>query len=116
MRVLIVGIDGYLGWPLAQYLTNRNHIVGGIDAYYRRDQVEELGSQSAIPIAKSIERINAYKEHYGKDLYWIEGDVINWDVTLKVFNEFKPDAIVHLGECPSAPYSMIDQANNIYPN
>jgi len=111
MRVLIVGIDGYLGWPLAQYLTNRNHIVGGIDAYYRRDQVEELGSQSAIPIAKSIERINAYKEHYGKDLYWIEGDVINWDVTLKVFNEFKPDAIVHLGECPSAPYSMIDQAH-----
>ena len=51
MRVLIIGIDGYLGWSLTQYLSTRNHVVGGVDAYYRRNQVKEVGSQSAIPIA-----------------------------------------------------------------
>jgi len=111
MRVLIIGIDGYLGWPLAQYLTDRNHVVGGIDAYYRREQVREIGSQSAIQIAKPAERIQAYKEKYGEELFWVEGDVTDWETTHMLFQNFKPDAIVHFGECPSAPYSMIDQAH-----
>ena len=75
MRVLIIGIDGYLGWSLAQYLTDRNYEVGGIDAYYRREQGREMGSQSAIPIAKPAERVQAYKEKYGGELFWVEGDV-----------------------------------------
>ena len=111
MRVLIVGIDGYLGWPLTQYLTARGHEVGGIDAYFRREQVKEIGSQSAIPISKPVQRRQAYKDKFKKELYWIEGDVINGDITRKLFEEFMPDAIVHLGENPSAPYSMIDQSH-----
>ncbi len=111
MRVLIIGIDGYLGWSLTQYLSTRNHVVGGVDAYYRRNQVKEVGSQSAIPIADPKNRIEAYKDTYGKDLYWVEGDVNDWETTSKIFEEFKPDAVVHLGENPSAPYSMIDQAH-----
>jgi len=111
MRVLIVGIDGYLGWSLAQYLTARNHVVGGLDAYYRREQVKEMGSQSAIPIAVPKDRIQSYMEKFGKELYWVEGDVTDWETIRPIFEEFKPDAIVHLGECPSAPYSMIDQAH-----
>ena len=111
MRVLVIGIDGYLGWSLAQYLTARGHEVGGIDAYFRREQVKEIGSQSAIPIAKPKERIQAFKDKYNKELYWVEGDVTDWDVTQKSFEKFTPDAIVHLGENPSAPYSMIDQAH-----
>lgn len=111
MRVLIIGIDGYLGWSLTQYLSTRNHEVGGIDAYYRREQVKEVGSQSAIPIVDPKNRIEAYKDTYNKDIYWVEGDVIDWETTSKIFEEFKPDAVVHLGENPSAPYSMIDQAH-----
>ena len=114
MRVLIVGIDGYLGWALSQYLTAKGHEVGGIDSYIRREQVKEIGSQSAIPIADVSDRLQAYKDRYGKELYWIEGDVTNWDITCKIFYEFKPDAIVHLGECPSAPYSMIDQEHAVW--
>jgi len=111
MKTLIVGVDGYLGWPLAQYLSSRGHVVGGIDAYYRREQVKEVGSLSAIPIAEPNERREAYKEKYGKEIYWVEGDVSEWESTARVFEEFRPEVIVHLGENPSAPYSMIDQAH-----
>ena len=111
MRILIIGVDGYLGWPLAQYLTARGHVVGGIDAYYRRDQVQEMGGQSAIAVAEPNERIAAYGDKYGKEIYWVKGDISEWDTAKKTFNDFQPEAIVHLGENPSAPYSMIDQAH-----
>jgi len=114
MKVLIVGIDGYLGWPLAQYLTERGHEVGGIDAYFRREQVKEIGSQSAIPIASPNERKQAYKEKYNKEIYWKKGDVTDWDTTLEVFEKFEPESIIHLGENPSAPYSMIDRAHTAW--
>ncbi len=51
MRVLIPGVDGYLGWSLAQHLASRGHEVAGIDNYMRRDWVAEVGSQSATPFA-----------------------------------------------------------------
>ncbi len=50
MRVLIAGIDGYLGWPLALHLATRGHEVYGIDNFSRRRNVAEVGSWSAIPI------------------------------------------------------------------
>ena len=114
MRILIIGIDGYLGWPLAQYLASRNHEVGGVDCYYRREQVKELNGLSAIPIAAPKDRMEAYKQKFGKDIFWVEGDVSEWDTVARVFQEFQPEAVVHLGENPSAPYSMIDQAHAVW--
>ena len=69
MRVLITGIDGYLGWSLAQHLTARGHEVAGIDAYFRRNQVKELKSQSAIPIATPVDRKEAYRDKYIFKIY-----------------------------------------------
>ena len=57
MRVLIAGVDGYLGWSLAMYLTARGHEVAGADCYHRRDWVAEMGSQSATPIKRMTDRI-----------------------------------------------------------
>lgn len=120
MRVFIAGIDGYLGWPLAMYLTKRGHIVGGCDALYRRKWVAEVGSQSATPIKHIPERLTAFKDNFGKELQYWEGDLQNYYLVKYLFESFKPEAIVHLGEMPSAPYSMIDvhhavltQINNI---
>jgi UDP-sulfoquinovose synthase len=120
MRVLIAGIDGYLGWALAQYLTHRGHKVGGVDAFFRRRWVNEMGSQSAIPIAPMERRLEAFSEHFGHRPYFREGDLTDWDFVSEVFRAFRPDAVVHLGENPSAPYSMVDvhhatwvQQNNI---
>lgn len=114
MRVFIAGVDGYLGWALAQYLTARGHNVAGVDNYARRQWVDEMGSVSAIPIYSMPERLAAFREHYGKELVFREGDLLDYQFLRSFLADFQPDAIVHLGEMPSAPYSMIDQAHSIY--
>jgi UDP-sulfoquinovose synthase len=120
MRVLIAGVDGYLGWPLAMYLTARGHTVAGADNYYRRDWVQEMGSQSATPIRRMTERLEAFRENFGTNLRFFKGDLSSYNFVENVFKSFRPEAVVHLGEMPSAPYSMIDvehtawtQVNNI---
>lgn len=120
MRVFIAGIDGYLGWSLAKYLTVRGHQVGGMDLFLRRTWVEEMGSCSAIPIASIGDRLGAFRDTFGTDVCFYEGDLCESEVVNRALSEFVPEAIVHLGECPSAPYSMIDanhtkfvQTNNI---
>lgn len=120
MRVFIAGVDGYLGWPLAQYLTVRGHEVAGADGFFRRRWVKEMGSWSATPIVPMEKRLQAFKERFGRELRFWEGDLREYGLVAQIFREFQPDAIVHFGECPSAPYSMIDvhhavfvQTNNI---
>ena len=120
MRVFIAGMDGYLGWSLALYLAARGHEVGGSDFFLRRQWVKEMGSWSAIPIASMHDRLIAAKERFGAEMLFWKGDLQQYDFVRKCLQEFKPDAIVHLGQCPSAPYSMIDaghaswvQTNNI---
>ncbi|MCB9451807.1 MAG: NAD-dependent epimerase/dehydratase family protein [Anaerolineaceae bacterium] len=111
MRVFIAGVDGYLGWPLAQYLTARGHDVAGMDLLLRRQWVEEVGSHSAIPVYSIAERLRAFRERYGKELIFRQGDMLDYASLRDFLAEFQPDALVHLGEMPSAPYSMIDQAH-----
>ena len=120
MRVFIAGVDGYLGWSLAQYLMARGHDVAGADIFFRRRWVEEMGSWSAIPVFDVDERLRAIKERWDKDLGFWEGDLREYGFVESIFSQFQPDAVVHLGECPSAPYSMVDaehaafvQVNNI---
>ena len=111
MKVFIAGIDGYLGWSLAQHLTARGHEVAGNDLFLRRQWVEEIGSQSAIPVYSVEERLKAFRERFGKDLNFRKGDLLDYEFLRGYLADFQPDAIVHLGEMPSAPYSMIDQAH-----
>lgn len=120
MRVYIAGVDGYLGWTLAQHLVARGHKVAGADLYFRRQWVAEMNSHSATPIVPMEERLQAFKENFGQELLFWEGDFQDYDFVERTFREFQPEVIVHLAECPSAPYSMIDahhavwvQTNNI---
>ena len=114
VRVYIAGMDGYLGWPLALYLSARGHQVAGVDAHYRRDWVAEMGSQSATPICGATERLSAARERLGTDLVFLRGDLCNFETVLRAFDAFQPEAIVHLGEMPSAPFSMIDVGHCVY--
>ena len=114
MRIFIAGVDGYLGWSLAQYLMARNHEVGGADLYLRRKWVEEMGGHSAIPVPPMKERLSAVRTQYGRDLRFWEGDLCDYGFVEGIFREFQPDAVVHLGECPSAPYSMIDRSHAVW--
>jgi UDP-sulfoquinovose synthase len=120
MRVLITGVDGYLGWTLALCLAARGHEIAGIDNYSRRRWVGEMGSQSAIPIAAMAERLSAFRRHTGQNLRFYRGELCDWNFVLNAYRSFRPEAVVYLGEMPSAPYSMIDvhsavftQTNNV---
>lgn len=114
MKVFIAGIDGYLGWPLAQYLTARGHEVAGADLLLRREWVAEMGSNSAIPVYTREERLEAFREKYGRELDFRVGDFMDYEFVKGFFEEFQPDAIVHLGQVPSAPYSMIDRDHTVF--
>ena len=114
MRVFIAGMDGYLGWPLALYLTKKEHTVGGADLFLRREWVDEMGSHSATPIRDMNERLKAFNDTFDKELWFRKGDFMDYNFVLECFNKFKPDAIVHLGEMPSAPYSMVDVNHCIF--
>lgn len=120
MKALITGADGYLGWTLAMYLSSRGHTVSGIDNFSRRRNVAEIGSWSATPIQPMEKRLKDYEEHTGHKIEFYEGDLTHRDFTDLVIRKEKPDCIVHLGEIPSAPFSMVDvdhcnytQMNNI---
>ena len=109
MKVFIAGIDGYLGWPLAQYLAARGHQIAGNDLFLRRQWVEEMGSYSAIPVYNINDRLDAFRERHKQDVIFRKGDMLDYAFLRDFLNYFQPDAIIHLAEMPSAAYSMIDQ-------
>ena len=121
MRIMILGIDGYLGWTLALWLGKLGYKVTGVDNYSRRDWVMERGTHSIVPIERMTERLHAVKEVLGIDINFRKLDIYKERDRLREFlDEVKPEAIVHYAECPSAPYSMIDldhasfvQENNV---
>ena len=106
MRVLILGGDGYLGWPTAMRFSERGHDVAVVDNYSRRRWVEAQGSDSLTPILPLDERIAAWKEVSGKEIAMHEGGVEDAEFLEGVVSGFKPEAIIHYGQQPSAPYSM----------
>ncbi len=96
------------------HLTMKGHKVVGIDNFSRRKNVKEIGSWSAISIGSMNERLDAFREIYGKDIGFHEGDLRNYHFIKGIIRRFKPDAIVHLGEQPCAPFSMIDVEHCVY--
>lgn len=114
MRVLVLGGDGYLGWPTALHLSDCGHDVGVVDNYARRKYDEELGSQSLVPIEDLDTRVAAWKEVSGKEIPAFVGDLLDADFVYRVVREYEPDAIIHFAEQRAAPYSMIDREHAVY--
>ena len=115
MRILILGGDGYLGWPTAMRFSDRGHQVHVVDNYLRRRAHDEAGTDTLVPILGSLpERAAAWREVSGKEIGVTEGDLVDHDVTAGVFRDFRPEAIVHYGEMPSAPYSMRDRDHAVF--
>jgi len=114
MKVLILGMDGYIGWSLALHQLAIGNEVCGIDNFSRRKHVEEVGSWSATPILPMEKRLEILKKEYDNKISFYEGDLTNPQFTNDVVKNFQPDGIVHLAEQASAPYSMIDQEHTIY--
>jgi UDP-sulfoquinovose synthase len=114
MRILILGGDGYLGWPTAMRFSNRGHEVHVIDNELRRRAHAEAGTDSLTPIRPLAERVEAWREQTGREIGVTVGDLTDWAVVEQVFREFQPEAVVHYGEMPSAPYSMKDREHAVF--
>ena len=115
MRILILGGDGYLGWPTALRFSSLGHEVHVVDNYLRRRAHNEAGTDSLIPILGGLpERVAAWKDVSGRDIGTTEGDLCDWAVVEPHFRDFRPDAVIHYGEQPSAPYSMKDREHAVF--
>lgn len=114
MKVMILGMDGYLGWTLALWLGSLGYNVSGIDNYSRRRWAKEKGSHTIVPIARMTERLQAAREVLGININFREMDLLDRPRLREFLDEVKPDVIVHYAECPSAPYSMVDDEHAIY--
>ncbi|TDU89945.1 UDP-sulfoquinovose synthase [Kribbella voronezhensis] len=114
MRVLVLGGDGYLGWPTALHLSDCGHQIAVLDNFARRGYDEELGVRSLVPIEDLDTRIAAWHEVSGQRITAYTGDLLDAEFVYRVLAEFKPEAIVHFAEQRAAPYSMIDRQHAVY--
>src|SRR6266536_1324497 len=114
MKVLILGGDGYLGWATAMYLSRRGYDLAVLDNFAKRRWELELNVEPLIPIRTLHDRVLTWAEVTGRDIELFVGDLRNYGVVEGVLDTFRPDAIVHYGEQPSAPYSMIDHNRSMF--
>jgi UDP-sulfoquinovose synthase len=107
MRIMILGGDGYLGWPTAMAFRRAGHEVAVIDNYFRRKIARETQSEALIPNPLLPERAAIFHQMTNHSIAVVEGDCCDFAFLSAQFREFAPDAVVHYAEQPSAPYSMI---------
>ena len=106
MRILILGMDGYLGWATALRMINRGHDVVGIDNFLKRKQLRKEKSISAfsIPVMKKrIEKLKKYTKNLPK---FFPISATDYSDLVTVIRKSKPQAIFNFAHVPSAPYSM----------
>jgi UDP-sulfoquinovose synthase len=108
MRVLILGGDGYLGWPTAMHFAARGHEVWTVDNYLRRRIALETDSEALIRTPNLLERARRFEAVTGRHVEARIGDCCDYDFLLSVFRASRPDVVVHYAEQPSGPYSMAD--------
>ncbi len=114
MRILVLGGDGFCGWPTALYLSNKGHEITILDSLIRRRWDEELGVDSLVPIRPLEERVGAWERLSGKQIHVVLGDLTDYDVIAETIRRTQPEAIVHYAEQRSAPYSMIDREHSVF--
>lgn len=109
MRILILGGDGYLGWPTALRFSARGHEVSVVDNFSRRRWHTEHGTASLTPIGELDERIAVWREVSGEQIRSYVGAVEDGDFLDEVVAETRPEVIVHYGQQASAPFSMLSR-------
>lgn len=121
MHILILGGDGYLGWPTAMYFSHMGYDVTVVDNYFRRNACTELDTGMLYPVPTLIRRANIWHDLTGKETKVVIGDLTDAEIMRSLFDgrvEYTwaknknfsgiPDTVVHYAEQPSAPYSLIN--------
>ena len=120
-NILILGGDGYLGWPAAMYFSSRKYKVTVADNYLRRELCKKLGINMLYEVPSLVDRARIWHELTGLEIKVIIGDLqnqefmrslftgdINYDWAASKMYSGSPAAVIHFAEMPSAPYSMMD--------
>ena len=123
--VLILGGDGYLGWPTAMYLSSKGYSVTVVDNYFRRNACQELNIEPLYKNLNLIERAKLWYELTGYEIKVLIADLADPEVLKNLFNNkavydwsinksnsSTPSCVIHYAEQPSAPYSLISQNNS----
>jgi UDP-sulfoquinovose synthase len=107
MKVIVLGGDGFCGWPTALHLSNLGHDVVIVDNLSRRKIDIELEVESLTPIRPMSERLAAWKEVSGRDIKFVDMNIgKDFQELIDLIDDEKPDTIVHFAEQRAAPYSM----------
>jgi UDP-sulfoquinovose synthase len=114
MKILVLGGDGYLGWPTAMHFSGLGDEVMVFDNFVKRRIELEEGVEPLEHVLPIQRRAAIWKEQTGKDIEVVVGDLLNARIIYKVLGEFKPDAIIHYAEQPSAPYSMQSRERAVF--
>ena len=116
MKILITGVDGYTGWPLALAISKRfkNSKIIGVDNLQRRRWVSNVNSASAVPIKSIKQRLITAKKFGFKNISFIKGDLTNSKFTENLFKKNKFNVVIHLAAQPSAPYAGANLKNSKY--
>lgn len=115
MKILVIGGDGFCGWPTSLHLSNLGHDVIIVDDLSRRKIDVELEVESLTPIQPVSVRLAAWKEVSGKTITFESINVAkNYARLLHLIEQEKPDAIVHFAEQRAAPYSMKSSTHKRY--
>jgi UDP-sulfoquinovose synthase len=112
MKILVLGADGYLGWPTTMYFAAKGHEVLGIDNYIKRQFAAEVNEEPLFPIKTLQDKIKYWniitKSNITK---YAIGDITNYEFLSTVIKDFSPDCIIHYAEQPSSPWSMFSYEN-----
>lgn len=115
MKILVIGGDGFCGWPTSLHLSNLGHEIFILDNLSRRKIDVELEVESLTPIQPISTRLTAWKDVSNKDIQFKNINVAeDYSGLLSIFKDFAPDVIVHFGEQRAAPYSMKSASHKRY--
>lgn len=123
MKILILGGDGYLGWPTAMYLSSQGCDVAVVDNYFRRDICKKMSLSPLLEVAHLEERTKLWQEVSGHNIPYAIGDITDYSFLSGCFTGesfdpkepfCNPDAVIHYAEQPSAPYSMMGRDETVF--
>jgi len=113
MKILVLGGDGYLGWPTAMYLAQKGHEVTIMDSLHKRKWEMEIGALPLFEIPPLHHRVAVFNKITGKRINFFIGDLVNVGAVYHVLDKASPDVIIHFAEQPSAPFSMKSRTNAV---
>jgi len=120
-HILILGGDGYLGWPTAMRFSALGYEVTVVDNYFRRHVCDDIGVSMLYSVPHLVERADVWHKKTGHEIKVVIGDLSDPELMRSLFNgsvkyqwsidkSFTgiPETVLHYAEQPSAPYSLMD--------